>query len=77
MATEADVLSAAQRVCHDDGRGVRVIDVIPIGTDHIVNIAFPKAPGMSDATWWTIIEDMKSKLLGVPGVARVAVDLTS
>ena len=76
MPTESDVLSAAQRVCHDDGRGVRVVDVILVGTGFAVNISFPKAPGMSDATWWAIIQDVRDKLSGIPGVDRVLVDMT-
>jgi hypothetical protein len=77
MPTDADVLAGARRVCRDDARGVRVIDVIGTNGKKMVNISFPKPVGMSDTTWQAIIEDVRAKLLGVPGVDRVGLDLTS
>jgi hypothetical protein len=77
MATESEVLSAAQKMCAADGRGIRATDVIPLGQGYVLVITIPKQLGMSDANWHSVVEDMRSKLQLIPGVERVTLDVTN
>ena len=75
MPTEAEVLPAAQAMCASDGRGIRISDITPLGNGYAVSISVPKQSGMSDSNWHAVVEDMRSKLMHVPGVTRVTVDI--
>ena len=73
MPTEDEVLTAARAICASDGRGIKVNDATPVGQGYAINISVPKQLGMSDDNWHSVVEDMKSKLLLVPGITRVTI----
>ena len=70
-ASEESVLKAAQSVCDAEGHGAKVSEVSVDYETFCLRLAVPRPPGMPDAAWWEMVNDIKRKLYDIPLVSRV------